>query len=319
MRNFINKFKMPTILGLGIIFLGLASGVYLVLKDQVLLSQAAPNIAPQNVTFSNITDTQTVVSWQTNSPVPSFITFGQESPTEQTALDDRDTSPNPHLIHYATLKNLLPKTKYQLKIVSGKNTSAIFQFETSAPLTSQTEFTPIIGSVINGNMPLDEGVIYLSLSEATTQSALIKKGGSFLIPISQIAKADLSNTFTLVDDMPAKLTVHSASKETSIQFTLKAGLAPIPPIILGQNIDLTTANGTPQPKSDSSQASLTINDLNKYDLNNDGKINAADNAIILLNFGKNPKNKKTDLNGDGKVDQKDLDLISQELKDLGSQ
>ena len=59
--------------------------------------------------------------------------------------------------------------------------------------------------------------------------------------------------------------------------------------------------------------------LTKYDLNGDGKINAADNAIILLNFGKNPKDKKADINEDGMVDQKDLELMSQKLEELSTQ
>ncbi len=315
MKDFLDKFKIPTILGLSIIFLGIASGVFLLLREQIFLSKAAPNQIPQNITFSNITDSSVVVSWETNFAVSSFVSLIQTPSLEQTVLDDRDSNPSaggpkPHLIHYVTLKNLLPKTKYQLKIISGKNISEILQFETSEPLNNQTEFTPIIGSVINGNTALNEGIIYLSLSGAIVQSALIKNGGNFLIPVSQIAKADLSSTFSLADDIPAKLTVRSAGKETNMQFKLKANLPPLSPIILGQNIDLTTPQKIPQP---------TTNNLDKYDLNNDGKINAADNAIILQNFGNNPKNKKADLNEDGKVNQKDVDLISQELKNLGPQ
>ncbi|MDO8573643.1 MAG: dockerin type I domain-containing protein [Candidatus Daviesbacteria bacterium] len=302
MKNILNKFKIPTVLGLGLIFFGLASGVFLVLREQVFLSKAAPDLIPQNITISNITDSSAVVSWETNSTVFSFVSFSPNSLQQQTILDDRDTTPKPHLIHYVTIKKLLPKTKYQFSIISGKNTSETLQFETSAPLTNQNEFTPVIGSVSTGNSPLDEGIIYLSFTGATIQSALIKKGGNFLIPVSQIAKDDLSGAFSLTDNMPAKLTVRSSKGESGIQFYLKANMPPLPPIKLGQNTDLTAPEETPQ-----------------YDLNGDGKINAADNAVILQNFGKKPKDPNIDLNSDGKVDQKDLDLMSQKLKTLGSQ
>lgn len=302
MRNLMNKFKIPTILGLGIIFLGIASGVYLVLKDQISLSQAAPDITAQDVTFSNITDTSAVVSWQTGSVVSSFVTFGQNNPSEQTVLDDRDANPKPHSIHYVTLKNLLPKTKYQLKITSGRNTSPILQFETSSPVSNQTGFGPIIGSVLQDeNTPLDEGIAYLSITDAATQSALIKAGGNFLIPLSP---------YNLTEGTDAKITIVSDKGNASMLLTIKANSAPLPPIKLGQNIDLTLPEETPQP---------ALGDLDKYDLNADGKINAADNAIILQNFGKKPKDKKVDLNGDGAVNQKDLDLMAQKIKDLGSQ
>ena len=316
MTEFINRFKIPTILGLGIILFGIAGGVYLVLREQVFLSQAAPNLTPKDVTFTNIAEDAVTISWQTNSATTSFITFGQSSPGEQTVLDDRDSNPpaggpKPRLTHYVTLKNLLPKTNYQFKIISGKIASDVKNFETASPLTNQTVFPPIIGSVLDGDSPLESGVVYLSIPEATIQSSLIKGGGNFLIPLSQIRKVDLSD-YPLIAGTIAKLTIHSDTGEAQIIFKLKDNSTPLPPIKLGQNMDLTTEEVTSQP-------SLTITDLNKYDLNSDGKINAADNAIILQNLGKNPKNIKADISGDGVVDQKDLDLMSQKLKELGAQ
>lgn len=316
MTEFINRFKIPTILGLGIILFGIAGGVYLVLREQVFLSQAAPNLTPKDVTFTNIAEDAVTISWQTNSATTSFITFGQNSPGEQTVLDDRDSNPpaggpKPRLTHYVTLKNLLPKTNYQFKIISGKIISDIKWFETASPLTNQIVFPPIIGSVLDGDSPLESGVVYLSIPEATIQSSLIKGGGNFLIPLSQIRKIDLSD-YPLVAGTIAKLTIRSDKGEAQIIFKLKDNSTPLPPVKLGQNIDLTTTEETPQPK-------VTANDLNKYDLNSDGKINAADNAIILQNFGKNPKDKKADINRDGVVDQKDLDLMTQKIKELGPQ
>lgn len=299
MTNFINKFKIPTLLGLSIILLGLLSGVYLVLREQILTSQAAPNLTPQNITFTNMTEDTAVISWQTNSATPSFITFGQNNPGEQTVLEDRDTSsPKPRLTHYVTLENLLPQTSYQFRIISGKVTSAPFKFETAPPSTSQTGFTPIIGSVLDNDGRLENGIAYLSIQGATTQSSLVKTGGSFLIPISQIRKADLSDVFPLTEGTIGKITIISDQGNASLLLTLKASSEPLSSIKLGQDIDLTNTK-----------------DLDRYDLNSDGKINAADNAIVLQNFGKNPKNKGADLNGDGVVDQKDLGLMSQKFKE----
>lgn len=316
MRNAITKLKIPTLLGLGIIILGITIGVYLVAREQVFLSQATPNLTAQNITVTNITKDSVVISWQTNSPASSFITYGQTTPNEQTGLDDRDNKPRS--THYVTLKNLLPQTKYQFRISSGKITSDVLTFETAKPLTNQTGAAPIIGSVLDNNTPLEEGIVYLSIPEATTQSALIKSGGNFLIPLSEIRKADLSD-YQLAEGTVAKLTVQSDKDEANVLFNLQPNSTPLPVIKLGQNIDLTTPEETPQP-------SPSTKDLDKYDLNGDGKINAADNAIILKNFGKSPKNerssptdKKADINTDGVVNQKDLDLMSQKLTELGSQ
>jgi len=302
MKNILNKFRIPTILGLGVIVFGIVAGVFLAVKEQTFISSAYPNVNAQNITLSNISDNSVTISWQTQTPVVSFITFGQKDPSEVTALDDRDLNPTPsgpkaHLLHYVTIKNLFPKTTYQYKIISGKVSSEISKFETAAPLPTQNGLRPVIGSVLEEDKPLDEGVVYLSLSDATTQSAPVKTAGNFLIPLSQIRKSDLSGSLPLSKDTTLKLTVLSPKGEASALFKLGDSNNGLPPIRLGENLDLTTKNM----------------DLDKYDLNEDGKINAADNAVILLNFGPNPENKRADLNGDNVVDQKDLSLISKQI------
>ncbi len=295
MNNFFNRLKIPTLLGISVITLGIVAGVFLTLRGQSFISKASPDKLPQNITLSNISDDSITISWQTSAPITSFVTLGINSPDDQTVLDDRDTNPKPHLVHYVTIKNLLPKTTYQYKVISGKISSETLRFTTASPISSQIGFRPIIGSVLNENKPLDEGVVYLSIADAGTESSLVKDSGNFIIPISQIRKADLSDSFPLSKDTTAKLTIVSGSGEASALFRLKDSEAGLPSINLGDNLDLTTVP-TPQ-----------------YDLNEDGKINATDNAILLQNFGKNPTNKKTDLNSDGVVDQKDLDLMSKQI------
>lgn len=310
MINFFEKFKIPTLLGLGLIFFGIGAGIFLVLRDQTFISSASPNTTPQNVTFSNIEDSTAVVSWQTSSPVSSFITFGQSGSGEQTINDDRDLkAPTPHSFHYITLKNLLPKTEYQLKIITGRVSSDIFKFQTAPPANLQNNFGPIVGSVLNVDKPLEEGIAYLSIAGATLQSSLIKSLGSFLIPLPKIRKADLSDVLALNEEMVAKLTIIGREGQSSVLFKLKQDGVILPALKLGQNLDLTN----PAPLETPKPASPSASELKTFDLNSDGKINAADNAIILRNFGKNPKEKKADLNNDGVVDQKDLDLMSKKI------
>ncbi len=315
--KFVSKFRIPTILGLGVIIFGIMAGVYLVLGERIFISRAAPDIKAQNITVTNITDDSVTISWQTQTPVVSFLTYGQANPNEQTILDDRDTKlPSAHSIHYTTLKNLLPKTEYQYKIFSGKTSTDISKFTTATPVTSQTTFRPVIGSVIAEDKPLDEGIVYLSMTDAILQSALIKTSGNFLITLSQVRKADLSEVFLPTDDTIVKLTIKSSEGESSLLFKLRDANKELPSIKIGENFDFI--NNPPATPSVTPTIIPSPLDLSKYDLNSDGKINSADNAILLQNFGGNPKNKKTDLNRDGKVDQKDVDLMSQEIKKFNS-
>ncbi|MGY2892371.1 hypothetical protein ACVWZX_000361 [Deinococcus sp. UYEF24] len=50
------------------------------------------------------------------------------------------------------------------------------------------------------------------------------------------------------------------------------------------------------------------------DLNNDGKIDTADLAILMGNFGQSGSNARGDLNGDGHVDDLDVGLFSAQYK-----
>lgn len=313
MKHAINKFKIPTILGLGIIVMGIITGVYLTVREQVIISRASPNIAPQNITLSNIFDDSITISWQTQTPVSSFITYGVANPTDLTALDDRDSNPpaggpNPYSVHFVTIKNLLPKTTYQYKIVSGKNSSETNQFTTASPINQQVSFNPIIGSIIDGDKPLNSGIVYLSIADAATLSSVVKNSGNFLIPLANIRKKDLSGSFPLNEDTLIKLTIVSEKGQTIAIFKLKDSETGLPTIKLGTDLDLTNS---PVPSPASFPAPTPVS--NKFDLNGDGKINAADNAIILQNIGKKPKDLRADLNGDGVVDKKDLDLMAKQI------
>lgn len=306
MINFFNKLKIPTLLGISLIISGIVAGVFLTFREQSFISKASPDITPQNITLSNITDSSVTISWQTASPISSFITYSVENTQEQTALDERDNkTPEAHLVHYVTIKELLPKTGYQYRIISGKIKSEISKFTTASPLNNQGSFNPIIGSVLNAGKPIDEGIAYLSIANATTLSSLVKNSGNFIIPVSQIIKEDLTDSFSLSEDTIAKITIVSADTQTKMLFKLKDSKTSLPVINLGEDLDLTTIP-IPIP-------TLEPQIINKYDLNSDGKINAADSSIILLNFGKNPKNLKADLNTDGIVDQKDLELIYKQI------
>jgi len=48
------RFKIPTLAGLGIILAGIVAGVVLILSEQTFLTEASPNFTPKNITVSNI-------------------------------------------------------------------------------------------------------------------------------------------------------------------------------------------------------------------------------------------------------------------------
>lgn len=310
MSNILNKLKIPTLLGLTIIILGMGAGVVLVLQNQPtsILTKAGADEVPKNIEVTNIEDESVTISWQTTAKVPGFITFGITSADEQTMLDDRDSNtPQPRNTHHVTLKKLSPQTTYQYKIFSGKYSSNQEQITTPSTVSSFNNLNPVISSVLQEGTSTLDGMAYLSISGAKTLSAPIKGHGNFIIPTLKMRTDDLQTIFMPEKDMIAKITVISDSGQATAIFKIDNINQPIGPLKIGQNLDLTITTPTPTP----------ISDLNIYDLDDNGVVNASDHATILNNFGRNPKNKKADINKDGIVNQKDLDLMSQEITRLG--
>lgn len=312
MIDTLNRFKIPTLLGLSIIILGLGGGIFLVLSgNQTLTSQASQNQIPQknSITFANITDTSATLSWKTALPASSFVRYGQIASIDQPALDVRDSSsPKPRTIHYVTMNNLLPQTKYQVQIHSGRFVyPEILTFTTAPPTSNQNGFKPVIGKVIQANTPALNGIVYLSIAGAYTQSSLIKDLGNFVIPISTMQKQNVTGVFTPELGSIAKLTAITDDGQGTAIFKLQNTENPIGVLQIGKDIDLTTQL--------SIQKQPTQQELNIYDLNNDLSINANDHAIVLRNLGKNPKDIRADINKNGVVDAEDLALISQHISE----
>lgn len=305
----LHRFRFPTLLGLGLVLVGIGLGVYLVNQKQGLSAQAAPDQTPHDIILSNIEDTQVTISWQTSSPTTSVVTYGINSSNEFTSLDDQDKDvPQPQTTHFFTIKDLAPQTSYQYKIIFGKSSTDISKFSTAKMATNQNNLKPIIGTVLEKNQPLPSGIVYLATSGAITQSALVKNG-NFIIPISMMRQDNLEAIFAPVQDTQSKLTIISSTGTATALINLTSSELSRP-ISIGDNVDLALPSPTPTP---------TLNqnpDLLKYDLNNDGQVSTQDYAIMLKNYGKNPTEKRADLNGDGVVEQKDLTEMSKKINEL---
>lgn len=305
--NLISRLRIPTLLGLGVIVLGMGAGIYTVVQNQTsLLTKASPDQSPKNITITNIEDTSVSISWQTAVKVSGFITYGLSSLNEQTVLDDKDNNvPSERMVHHITLKNLTPQTTHTFKIFSGKQSSEMQKFTTAALSSSQNDFSPVIGSVLEGDQPLKNGMVYLSIPGAVIQSSIIKDLGNFVIPLSKVRKQDLSDILKMEEGLISKLTVVSENGQASTLFRLTSSSIPLGPLKIGQDLDLTET--TPSASSTSS----TLQNI--YDLNNDKLVNVADYSLSLKNKGNKIKAVRPDLDTDRVIDQKYLDEFPKEV------
>lgn len=312
-ESIFTKLRIPTLLGLAIIILGTAAGVYGVLRQETTNSNVYAQEIPQNIVITNVTQESVTVSWQTPVPTLGYITFGKNSTNEQTALDERDKeSTKQHKLHYVNLQGLDPEATYQFKIVSGRFVSQeSLRLTTAATDVSQNGFKPVIGNVVLEDEPLLEGIIYLSVDDMNDQSALLGSFGSFIIPISLAQKVDLSGIFQPNSGTSGKLKVISEDGGiASATFNFAKDSEPLGTLKIGTNINFTAAQEpSPSPKPAGSPRV-------RFDLNEDGILNASDYSIMLSNLGRNPKDKRTDLNSDEVVDQKDLKIMRDAIEGI---
>lgn len=295
--------KIPTLVGMGILLLGLTGGVFLVTQNQTLKSKAAVSSQPKNINTVNLNNTSASIYWQTDEATTGFIQAGIGTQTKKVYRDDRDlSSPQPHKLHFVTLTNLEPETTYSYQIYSASIVYPLeaLNFKTTSTITNGN-WPPLVGTIIDANNQLiDEAIITLNLPEAQKLATITKTGGNFILPLSEIKTADL--TKSLANQVyTAKLDILGTVKNAQATVSIPSQLTALPLIILGSNVDLTQKAGT---------------EINKYDLNSDGVVNFSDLSIILQNFGPidKAKNPKVDLNNDKIVDQKDVNLLTPYLK-----
>ncbi len=303
--------RIPTILGLVLLLIALSLGIFIHIYNDTQLKKAKAITAPQKITVTNITENSASISWETNNPATGQVAWGETDSLGELARDDRDlSSPSPHNIHFITLKKLKDNTRYFYKVRSGlyffPETS--LQFKTAKKLAqnqnSQTLQNPIIGKVLSKDFqPIDETLIYLEFPGSQALATFTSIAGNFLLPLSNIRTKSLADPLSIPPKSQATLKVIKSDAASEAKILLPMQNQILPPIVLGQNIDLTEIKASPSAQ------------LKKYDLNGDGVVNSLDLSILFQNLGSTPKLKAADLNGDGVVDQKDVDLLKSAVSD----
>lgn len=311
--------KIPTLVGVGILLIGLTAGVYLATQNQILKSKAAVNSLPKNVNVVNLSATSAAIYWQTDESAPGFIQAGISTQQKSTYRDDRDlNAPQLHKLHFVTLTNLSAATTYYYQIYSGSsvypNTPATFT--TSQPITP-LNWSPLVGTVLDTDKhPVSEALIILELTGAQKMATITKIGGNFILPLSNLKIADLTDSFP-EEKTPytAKLIIFGPLNNTQTTISVPPQDTALHPIVLTNTDSLAEPteqnliSPTTTPKTVTPSAGIS-----SYDLNGDGVIDETDLSIVLKNFGPNPQNPKADLNGNGTIDQHDADLIIPYLK-----
>jgi hypothetical protein len=303
--------RIPTIVGLGVLIIGLAAGVWAVNQRQVIKSQASPSEQPNKISVANVADTSVSIFWFTNSPATGFIKAGVGSALDQIYKDDQDfgSSPRPRTIHFVTLNGLQPSTTYNYKIFTSDNDGGFpaksFNSFTTVSSNNNQPLAPLIGVITDAvYQPAGGALVELQIPNAQPLAAITKSSGNFIIPLSNLRTTDLSQSFSFESGVKSTMIITKDGGQTVLNIPLPYTAQTLPPIVLGQNQSFFDPSPSPTPTT----LPLT------YDLNHDGIVNTLDLSVVIQNRGKNPKNKAADINHDGVVDEKDINALTEMIK-----
>ena len=243
-KQFWNK-RIPTLVGILLITIGVGVTTFLVNQGVLLRSNASVTEQPQNVRITNVTDNSFSVSYETDIQVIGSINYGKDSKLGQQALDDRDQqtgSLNSHKIHNITARNLDPQTKYFFSITSGQNNytngEQLFEITTGTSLSgSPPQQNPMGGkiTVIDGTAP-KEAIIYITADNSQVISTLAKDDGTYILPLNSLRTSDLASYYTFPSNATIKMLILGDSLTSNVSLSINQ-INPIPTVILSKDYD----------------------------------------------------------------------------------
>ena len=247
MKNSIWNKRIPTLLGIFIIGIGIFVTTMLVQTGVITIQNAAVSQAPENVRITNISTKSFTVSYTTQAKVLGTLSYGVTSDYGSVGYDDRDqknTTSADYNVHYITVKNLKPSTLYFFSITSEKDTylhnDTPFQVTTGPILpTDPPKQQPALGKVVlpDGSIP-PEAIVYLSGPGTQTISALLQNNGSYILPLNSLRTEDSTSYANLIPNQILQELAVSVDKKSNVSI-LASQINPIPVITLSQDYDFT--------------------------------------------------------------------------------
>ncbi len=235
--------RFPTMMGL-LLLIGLIGGFFYYFRSTN--TEPPLGIKPDKVRITNIADNKFSVSWITKEPTLGLVEYGIVGEKLATREgDDRDANDNkPYQTHHVTIEGLQPSTQYSFRILSGEK---LVRFDNKgSPYTTGTG--PVIGAMptsdnlygsvtLESRQPVSGALVYVTLPEANTASAIVGETGNYAFTLSTIRSNDL-RSFVKYDPAAtiASITVESASAQSVVAVSL-VNSAPTPTIVLGKNAE----------------------------------------------------------------------------------
>src|SRR3990167_6699185 len=247
------KGKIPTIIVLVMLVIGVVVGGFLVRNRQIFRLGASGEITPKDVRVTNITESSLTVSWTTDNETSGAVSFGKNEMLGQTLLSEVEGQAT---LHSAVLTGLDPESSYFININSNEtefdNNGVSWQASTGPVLEPTTETIVISGKILDtdGN-PAGGVLVYVAIGGGTPLSTLTSNDGNWVVPISTSRTLDLTSLITIdQENTLAEISIQGGEGGVASAQIYPIAAKPAPPITLGQvhdyrNLPASTPGETP--------------------------------------------------------------------------
>lgn len=246
-----NRKKLPTILGVVILIIGVVAGVFLINSKTVFRIGANIASTPNNVRFSNITDTETTITWNTDIESKGFVKWGKtQRGLSQVTLDTNDKN---NFIHSATITGINPGSTIYFKINSDgedyDNEGIPWQFSTNLSKITKNENLIATGIVLQADGATPAITIVTLNINGVILTSTTSTEGTFIVPVSNYIESINSTT-------AIEITINGGQLGNASAVIYPTHIKNIPVIILGKSYDFRSLPATED--STLPQSSLTI-------------------------------------------------------------
>lgn len=252
--------KIPTIVGLFILLIGLGSLIFLIESRTNSNLKAETTNNPQLVKLTNLTESSFTVIWFTKDKVTGSLSYGtSRNSMSQIAFDERDIDNNPkqYISHYVTIRGLEPKTTYYFSILSGGKkfieTDKPYSIQTAEKENISLNIEPAYGQVLNQqNQPAAGSIVVLNMPKSLPLSSLVKDSGNWIIPLN-IARDENLKVYKAEAPLIESIVVYSSIDEKAQAVTNTNNDSPVPPITIGKTYDFKDLESKKQQEQNIAQ------------------------------------------------------------------
>ena len=266
------KIRIPTLVAILILTLGLSFSIVLTQQKQFFLPSAKSQNIPKDVKISNITDSSFTITWLTQDKADGFVVWGKSKSLGQTTNEETKAK---GYTHSATITNLEPETTYYFKINSGgdlyDNDGSPWEAKTAPKLSSsETQaIQNISGSIVNAlGAPAASVLVFVKAGGSNLLSTYTSENGNWIIPLNKIRTSDLNNSYKINGQDLLEINVQAGPEGIASAQIYAEKATATPLITLGQTYDfrnLTTNQNDSLPKSEI-QGPQETNKQPKFDI-----------------------------------------------------